>query len=490
MKLKRPNILWLCTDQQRWDTIHTLGNDHINTPNLDKLVKDGVAFTQTFSQSTICTPSRASFMTGRYPIAHHVHRNGAQYFPKNEVLISRMFADAGYTCGLIGKLHLSRAHNILEKRPDDGYQIFYYSQHPYPDGPEPYDYAYWLKEEKCVDIRELYKNIKCHYGVGVPEEYQHTTWARVRACKFIEDNKDKPWFLSVNLFDPHPPFYPPQRYLNNYNSKEMPLPLFQESDLENQKNFIKIDQQAKNSVDIFAMDKSKLYEGKNEDPVHSTPPENYNPREVKAYYYATIEFIDHQFGKIIDLLEKTGQFADTLIIFTSDHGELLGDHGLLYKGCRFYEGLVHVPLIMSYKNKFKKGLRSKALVELVDIAPTLLETVGLEIPYYIQGKSLYHLLIGQTDPNFHKKYVICEYNDALNLPDATHGSMYFDGRFKSILYHNHNIGELYDLENDTGEFNNLWYKPEYQNLKNELILKHFNAMMASTSAGIKRVGNY
>ena len=113
----RPNVLWICPDQQRHDTIHALGNDHINTPVLDRLVADGVAFTRAYAQSQICTPSRASFMTGRYCATHHVFRNGAEYFPDHEVLVSRLFADQGYCCGLIGKLHLSAAQGEPEKRP-------------------------------------------------------------------------------------------------------------------------------------------------------------------------------------------------------------------------------------------------------------------------------------------------------------------------------------------------------------------------------------
>jgi arylsulfatase A-like enzyme len=151
---------------------------------------------------------------------------------------------------------------------------------------------------------------------------------------------------------------------------------------------------------------------------------------------------------------------------------------------------VHVPLIISWPERLKAGLRSSALVELVDIPPTLLEAAGLEIPYYMQGKSLLSLMKGEGDPDFHKPRVICEYNDAIAHTNATHGTMYFDGRYKSIMYHDQNIGELYDLEDDPGEFDNLWDDPEHSKLKCDLLAKHFNALMLSSSAGVYRTGSY
>jgi len=117
----KPNVLWICTDQQRYDTIHALGNETIRTPNLDQLVNGGVAFTRAYCQNPICQPSRASFMTSLYPSTLHVNGNGVNTFPKDVPLISKLFADAGYTCGLIGKLHLNAAFNGVEKRVDDGY---------------------------------------------------------------------------------------------------------------------------------------------------------------------------------------------------------------------------------------------------------------------------------------------------------------------------------------------------------------------------------
>jgi arylsulfatase A-like enzyme len=195
-----------------------------------------------------------------------------------------------------------------------------------------------------------------------------------------------------------------------------------------------------------------------------------------------IELIDEQFGRIISTLEETGQKDNTIVIFMSDHGELLGDHGLIYKGCRFFESLVHVPLIISWPEKFQKGLRSNALVELVDLAPTLLEATGIEIPYFIQGLSLMLLLEGKAD--HHKDYVISEYNNSLAAAQShSHGTMYFNGRYKLIVYNGEDIGELFDLESDPDEFDNLWYDPASSRLKSELLLRHFHAYLSASGAG-------
>lgn len=127
---QRPNILWICTDQQRYDSIGALGNVAVSTPNLDRLVRNGLAFERAYCQSPICTPSRASFLTGMYPSSIRVNRNGNPLFPDFPPLISKTLADAGYTCGLIGKLHLTSAYGRIETRADDGYSYWQYSHAP------------------------------------------------------------------------------------------------------------------------------------------------------------------------------------------------------------------------------------------------------------------------------------------------------------------------------------------------------------------------
>jgi arylsulfatase len=486
--MNKPNILWYCTDQQRSDTIGHLGNPHVRTPNIDKLAERGVSFTRAYTQSPICTPSRATFLTGRYPATHHVHRNGCDYFPSDEVLVTKLLADEGYDCGLVGKLHLSRAKGRVEARPDDGYRYFQWSHHPRPDWAEGHGYADWLVDEKGVDPEEVFDSQRqLVYGAGVPAEYHQTTWCTEKSIEFISQNREGPWLLSVNPFDPHPPFDPPADYLDRYNPEDLPYPIFGEADIAHQRKFAAIDQQTTSASNPYTNAPSGDAVSGSGDTA-SEPPSAYDARKVKACYYAMIEMIDHEFGRILDVLEETDQLDNTLIIFTSDHGELLGDHGLLYKGCRFYEGLVHVPLVMSWPAMWQKNTTADALVELVDLAPTLLEAAGLEIASEMQGSSLKGILNGGT--NTHKDHVVCEYYDAVDLPAATHATMYFDGRYKSVVYHGHTLGELYDLQEDPDESNDLWDSDKHDELRHRLLLKHFDAIMATSGGGVERTDSY
>jgi arylsulfatase A-like enzyme len=395
---KRPNILWYCSDQQRWDTIRALGQGAIETPTLDWLCANGVAFKRAYSQSQICTPARASFMTGRYPATHHVYRNGNAYFPAHEKLVTKLFAEAGYDCGLAGKLHLS-ASKYYETRPDDGYRAFWWSHHPTPDAARGHDYETWLRHEKKVDPVELYRPVNHFCGPGVPAEYHQTTWVSEMAIRFITEQRDGPWLMSLNPFDPHAPFDAPPEYLARFDPEKMPLPLFRESDIERQRAFAAIDQQTKVAVDPRLRRKTKAVVEKEHDAVASAPPEAYDALEVKANYYAMIRLIDDQLARIVDVLRDTGQLDNTIILFMSDHGELLGDHGLILKGCRFFEGLVHIPMIFAWPERFRKGLAAEALVEQVDVAPTLLEAAGLPVPESMQGRSLLPILEGRAEPN-------------------------------------------------------------------------------------------
>jgi len=175
----------------------------------------------------------------------------------------------------------------------------------------------------------------------------------------------------------------------------------------------------------------------------------------------------------------------------SDHGELLGDHGLIVKGCRFFEGLVRVPLIFSWPARIERGIASEALVETIDVPVTLLDAAGLPVPESMQGRSLLPLLTGQRDAQVHRPHVICEYFDAMGgHADHTHGTMVCDGRYKSVVYHGHTIGELYDLQRDPGEFDNLWDDPAHLELKLDRVKYHLDAMMGTIGIGPPRFVNY
>ena len=488
--MQRPNILWYCTDQQRFDTIATLGNHYIQTPHLDEFVSTGVAFTHAYCQSPICTPSRASFLTGMYPSALAVNGNGIEQFPFHyeNRLIPHVLSQAGYDCGLVGKLHLSSAALGQEKRVNDGYRYFQYSHDHKGPNAFGHDYAEWLRQQGVNPENLMQTPVQAsNYRDGahrqsfgglrepsdnqdnIPPHLHQTYWCTEKSIEFIQKNRptDQPWFLSVNPFDPHPPFDAPLSYYERYNPSQLPGANFQSTDLLHQQKLVE--------AGIDFQSKPKL-------------PEQWQDKKVQASYYAMIEQIDTEFGRLIDFLDQTGQRQDTIIIFMSDHGEMLGDHGLMLKGCRFYEGLVRIPLIISYPVQFQKNVITPALVELVDLVPTLYESLGFPIPYYVQGQSLYQVLTGQTTE--HRDSTRCEFYGAIDYPDQTLATMYRDRQWKLVNYHHKGICELYNLDKDPWEFQDLSTDPNWQEKKWTLMQKSFDSTVSAKSPMAPRIQPY
>ena len=475
---QRPNILWICTDQQRWDTIGALGNREIHTPSLDRLCAEGVAFTRAYCQSPVCTPSRASFLTGLYPSATHANRNGIEHFPASERvrLIPQRLAEVGYDCGLVGKLHLASPWRGEEPRVADGYRFWRYSHSPLRLQEGKNQYHTWLHEHGMTldEIFEAGAADACaRYRSTCPLELHQSTWCAEMAIEFMREKRAAPWLLSVNPFDPHPPFDAPEACRRRYPPGALPPPLFRESDLRNQERL---------HAAFFQQEPRRP---------------DAQEQENKAAYYGMIELLDQQVGRMLAALEATGQRDNTIVVFMSDHGEMLGDHGLTLKGCRFYEGLTRVPLIISWPGKFAAGRRSDALVELADLAPTLAELAGLA-PSWTHGKSLAPMLAGLAPTKRHRDFVRCEYYDALNpfAPDAPEkhtpawGTMICDGRFKLSVYHGLEWGELYDLNSDPREFENLWEDPASRLVKERLLKQSFDATVMAGDPGPRLVGYF
>ncbi|MBW3596273.1 MAG: sulfatase-like hydrolase/transferase [Planctomycetes bacterium] len=468
-----PNILWICTDQQRYDTIAALGNPHIRTPHIDGLVREGVACTRAVCQSTVCSPSRGSFLTGRYPRTTGLRQNG-QTLPARERLITRILADHGYTCGLAGKLHLSScAGGRVEPRQDDGYTVFDWSHHPQPDWPEN-AYTQWLAK-KGRRWEDLYGgSITPYVERGVPAEFHQTTWCAEMAVEFIRHYRGRPWLFNLNCFDPHHPFDPPPEYLAKYDAADMPLPVRRPGEWEEKTSYQRLDHE-------FAHNNPKAY--------HVAAMTDDDHRQVRAAYYAMVELIDDQVGRILAALDETGQREQTLVIFMSDHGEMLGDHGIYLKGPHFYEAAVRVPLVLRWPGRIAEDVRIDGLVELVDLVPTLLEAAELPIPEGVQGRSLLPLLTGDADRSHHRDYVYCEYYNAWTHP-RSYGTMMRTPDKKNAVYHGVEEGELYDLAADPDEFENLWMSREHAAIRERLLKQAFDASVFTMDPLPKRLGPF
>lgn len=469
---KRPNILWICTDQQRFDTLGCYGNAFVQTPTLDKLAEDGMLFEQAYCQNPVCTPSRASFLTGRYPRTNRCRQNG-QSIPADEVPVTRLLAEAGYVCGLSGKLHLSACHPsvapVSERRINDGYTEFHWSHHPEPVQPSnnwpTNEYHQWLRERGMEYARTPYQGSR-YVGTSMPEEFHHSTWCAEKAARFIEANAmfPSPWLFSVNFFDPHHPFDPPQNYLERYLERldELPLPSYVEGELDAKPVFQRLDHQG-------------AYGGRAGFRYSEMQPQDH--RLLRAAYWAMVDLLDKQVGQMLEALRRTNQLENTLIIFMSDHGEMLGDHGLYLKGPHFYDCAVHVPLMISFPGMIASGQRHSELVELLDLAPTLLDAVGLPRYPGMQGRSLWPLLTGQTEHYQSRESVYSEFYNASfrygDSDDRANATMLRNGSYKLVAQHgivaDQHTGELYDLAHDPDEVNNLWHDPDYQAVKITLL---------------------
>jgi arylsulfatase A-like enzyme len=443
---------------------------------MDRLVRDGMAFTHAFCQSPICTPSRSSFLTGMYPSSIRANRNGNAEFSNAAPLVTRQLADAGYHCGNVGKLHLASAFHGREKRVDDGYVYMAYSLSPREEA--GYDYTDWVHEQGA-SLEAYAKG-----SDPIPAELHQMRWCADRSIEFITGNSSRPWVLTVNPFDPHPPFDPPSDYLAMFDPEAMPGPLFRESDLVTQASLAAVDFQTSPRRPTPSGDAQagpSRYRGAGALGLDE------DVKKLQAAYYAMIKLVDDELGRILAALDASGQRDNTIIVFTSDHGEMLGDHGLLLKGPRFYEGLVRVPLIFSFPGTIPANRQSDALVELTDIAPTLLDYCGLTPSAPMQGRSLRPVVEGVTTSDQHRAFVRTEYIDAVELKDPTRATMLRDARYKIVVYHGHDLGELYDLEADPGEFDNLWASPEHQSLKLAMMHRSFDAAMMALDTGPERV---
>lgn len=440
---RMPNILWICPDMQRFDTIEGLNNDVIHTPNLRKLMSESVTLTHTYVQNPVCSPSRASFLTGRYPHTTGLRALG-QRIRTDERLITRTLADAGYACGLSGKLHLSPTFGgRLEDRIDDGYSVFDWSHDTSNQWPGHNMWRVWLNEQGIKWPTPPKGRDALAWGVPIDPKYTQTAWCSDRAIQFIHGQKNyAPWLMSVNIYQPHAPYWPAEEYLNHYNPADMPAPNYREGELKNKPVYQQLDH-------------AKVTDGHDVPFAQTTDLEH---RKIKAAYYAMIEQVDTEVGRMLQALEDTGQADNTIVIFMSDHGEMLGDHGIFLKGPYFYEGAIRVPMILRWPGRYKAGLRSDALVEMLDLAPTLLEAAGIPIPVGMQGRPLTALLTGKTTE--HRDSIYCEYFDSLALYDPPPMAVCVrTDRYKIAYYQQLAAGELYDLGNDPSETQNLWDVP-------------------------------
>ena len=455
----RPNILLIMTDQQRYDSLGCYGADWVRTPNLDRLAERGVLFENCYVNNPICTPSRAGLLTGKHLPGHGVYKLH-DVLPDDEVLLPKHLQNVGYTTALFGKLHVSgRLYEAEQRHPNDGFDIYEWCLEASIHLDSPYNgYAKWLREHHPDFYAELKE--KGRALLHVPQECHFTHWAAERTIDFLRrQDSSRPFFCMMSVFDPHNPYEDyPLDMLERIDEARIPEPVPHES---GSKRPYAVKQEEQHSylgavADISPGELQKMRRG----------------------YFASIALLDLEVGRVLDALEANGQADDTVVIFTSDHGDMLGDRNLLVKGAFFYDPCVKVPLIVSGP-QIQQGLRTNQLVQLHDLAATILYTAGMSSEelhdIMPDSQSLLPLLQGEDGP-LHDFAVCCYRNTGINdnggyWGPPLHGTMIRDPHYKMNLFHGDRAsglpseGELYDMLEDPQERVNLWEDPAYREIR-------------------------
>ena len=473
---ERPNILFLMTDQQRWDCVAANGNKLIKTPNLDRLAARGANFSHAFVASPVCVPSRISFFTGRYA---HSHRNRVNYTPldRSEVLMQARLKEAGYRTGVVGKLHYYPP--AKEEAMRTGFDLV--ELHDAVSTTDLYsDYVKWRRANdprKEVNVRAMAKNIepgKNPMRSAIDIKFSETAWTGERARSMLNDlaHGKQPFFLYVSFWKPHSPYEVAAPYDAMYDDVMIPIPET-------------VSEESVKSLPLPVQKLALRNGGANLD----------RERLQWAYrsYYGTISHVDHEIGLILDALEATGQAENTIIVFTSDHGDQLFEHGITDKNC-FFDPSVRVPFMVSLPGRIKPS-QHKELVETIDLMPSLFDFIGLPEPRECQGRSFAPLIAemgrvyaphteifseniipevitgGKLEMPFEKGKGV----GGIRHPDA---KMVRTERWK-YCYYPDGYAELYDAQKDPLEQHNLAGRAEMKDVEFDLRTRLLNWMINS-----------
>lgn len=369
---KRPNVLVILADQHRADCLGCFGNLDVRTPNLDRLANAGVRFTSSFCPFPVCTPSRYSLLSG-LPVHEHRGYSNRCTLPPGTPTFASVLRAAGYATAAVGKMHFTPTYLdvgfdrlILAEQDGDGRWDDDYHRHLRANGLVDANDLEDQRREYRERARPQYWETFGALPSNLPREHHSTEWIASQALDILEGWTGNSNLLMVGFIKPHHPFDPPREWCDRYDPAALHLlPGWTESCLEHDI-----------ALHRGYFDHTTLSEGA--------------LRRVMAYYYATIEHLDEQVGRMIATLRRKGLYDDTLIIYTSDHGEYLGFHHLLLKGNYMYDPLIRVPLIVKFPQGHRGGTEMSGLVCNTDVAPTILRQAGLEPAPGMLGRNLAH----------------------------------------------------------------------------------------------------
>ncbi len=456
------NLLFIITDQQRYDALSIAGNKVLQTPNLDRLAEQGVFFSNAYSACAVCGPARSSILTGCRVETHGVKTNGQTYFYDEKAVMTmptfdEILAENGYQCEYYGKWHSMSTHTNVYKNPKqkakNGKSVFgpggqshvwadyldencpefkmnpdeffdSFSKRSYK--PDPLDRHYGMQAEAVRKLK--FPQCDAHGELMISKEHTLTAYQARETIDAIERLKDKPFSITCSFHFPHAPMIVPEPYYSMYPAKDM-VPSFSISDnMENSpyKN-------ANGRLDL---------------------PEYSDPEKIKymiSNYYGLVKEIDDWIGEILAVLDKHGLTENTLVVFTSDHGEMLGAHGLREKNV-FYEESAHIPLLMRFPGEISENTKVEGYVSHVDLFATVLDYMKID-KHESDGESLRNLIEGKETG--HGDYVVTEWD---YRGDVSPNYMIVKDGWKLMIPYSKEskvINAMYDLNTDPFEMRNL-----------------------------------
>ena len=431
-----PNVVLFITDGHRADALGCCGNALLETPHLDAFAAEGVRFERSFCTHSVCMPTRASLYTGRYPHIHGVWANGVA-LRRSEVTLAQALADAGYATCAAGKVHFE---------PQQAY-----ADHVAPiiDGPY-YGFDEVHLSENCLGaeyldfIAEHFPDLadRARRRDHMPEEAHDLSWITSQAIDFIERQAagGRRFFAHCSFHELIPPCNPPEGWAGHYRPEDVPVPELREDDLDRKPSWYR-----------------QCYEGYL---ARGRQPDEPALRRIIATYYDQARFLDKQFGRVVAALERLGIWDDTVVLFTADHGLSLNDHWQWRHGPFLFDEVIRVPMIWRAPGT-RGGTVTDAMVESVDVMPTVLDLCGVAPPPGAQGQSIGPLLLGEAGATGRESVLVQERQApdlaarGLDPESITEWGVRTDG-WKLIHYPGCDYGELYDLRSDPGEFVNLW----------------------------------
>jgi arylsulfatase A-like enzyme len=435
----RPNILFVTADHLRYDTLGHTGDPVIQTPAIDRLAKEGVRFEQLFVQNPVCQPSRATMMTGRYPRHHGVRWNGNR-LDENETTLVEFLKRQGYTTASIGKHHIAQerfraALDVVDaeairrnwrEQPDGDYTV--HDPNPFETYVRARGYEY-VTGYALPDFRKRLGAVPS----DLPEDCHLDAYVGMKARQYLESaDKSTPFFLWLGFYGPHHPYVPSGRFAHMYDPAHVPPFRRAEGDIAAKPP----------EYQLYIETPDHKYRG-----FPSTSKQTF--REMKAAYYGMVSQLDWQLGLTLDVLDARGLAENTIVVFTSDHGEFLGDHGIPAKAPFLLDCMLHVPCIVRAPGALE-GASFPQLAESVDLFPTIARLTGLEPPEWVQGRDLCPSIRGQGSRDDAPQTAI--------YAEAVDKRCIRSAEWKYIHYPGKPYGELYHLTEDPHELDNLYHQ--------------------------------